>query len=65
MPDKINSFKHTWSIPLLLALLTMAGLLSALSGTGTWRILSWIVLSVPILVIAWCVLKQSGGRLPK
>lgn len=44
-------------MPLLLAFLTIMGLLSALLGTGFWRILSWMVLSVPVIVITRSILK--------
>jgi hypothetical protein len=42
-----------FGMPLLLGLATMAGLLSALLGQGLWHVLSWILLGVPIAVVAW------------
>ena len=39
-----------WSWPLLLALLTMAGLVMALVGDGWWDVLSTLALGVPVLV---------------
>jgi hypothetical protein len=39
-----------------MAALTLLGLLSALLGEGgLWWLLSWVTLSVPLLVIAGCV----------
>lgn len=54
-----NNFNHTWKVPLLLALVTIAGLLSALLGTGVWRVLSWIMLGVPVIVIIKFALKRK------
>jgi hypothetical protein len=48
-----------WRWPTVLALLTVFGLLSALLGEGgVWWALSWIALSLPLLVIAACVLRR-------
>ena len=43
-------FYHIWKVPLLLTILTLAGLLSALVGTGVWHVFSWVALSIPLLV---------------
>jgi hypothetical protein len=47
-----------WSIPPILALLSLIGLLSALLGNGVWDVLSWATLAVPLAVIGWL----GGGR---
>ncbi|MFT3815620.1 MAG: hypothetical protein QM740_20025 [Acidovorax sp.] len=36
-----GSFKRVWAMPLLLAALTLFGLLAALLGTGVWHGLAW------------------------
>lgn len=41
-----------WAMPLLLALLTIFGLLAALLGTGAWRWASWFALGAPVVVAA-------------
>jgi hypothetical protein len=47
-----------WRWPLLLAGLTVLGLLSALLGQhGVWFWLSWLTLSVPLVVIVGAVLQ--------
>lgn len=46
-------FTHIWAWPIMLALLTVFGLLSALLGTGIWHWLSWAVLSVPLILIGY------------
>lgn len=45
-------FLRVWRWPILLAALTIFGLLSALLGQpGIWHGLSWITLCIPLLVI--------------
>ncbi len=39
--------KRRFTIPLVLAVLTMAGLISALLGDGVWDALSWVALGIP------------------
>ncbi len=41
-------------VPAILAVLSGVGLISALLGDGVWDGLSWLALSVPIAVVAWC-----------
>ncbi len=55
-----------WRWPVLLAALSVFGLLSALLGQGgIWWILSWIALSMPLAMIVRCVwLRPAGGRAP-
>jgi hypothetical protein len=48
---KHTSFRRLWGMPLLMAVLIIFGLLAALLGTGVWHVLSWIALSVPVVVI--------------
>jgi hypothetical protein len=51
--------KTVWSWPLVLAVLMLFGLLSALLGEGgLWWVLSWLALSVPLMVIAYCVIRR-------
>jgi hypothetical protein len=51
-------FLRLWGMPLVLVILILFGLLAALLGTGIWHPLSWMALSVPMLTIAWYVLKK-------
>jgi hypothetical protein len=51
MRKQVKKTAHTWRIPVLLSLLTIIGLLSALLGTGPWRVFSWIVLSIPVIIL--------------
>lgn len=45
--------KKVWGIPVLLGLLTLAGLLSALLGTGVWYPVSWGMMLIPLAIILW------------
>ena len=48
-----------WRWPLLMAVLTVVGLGSALLGEGgAWWGLSWVALSIPLAVIAFCVVRR-------
>jgi membrane protein implicated in regulation of membrane protease activity len=43
--------RSVWTIPTLLAALTVAGLLSALLGEPmAWKALAWALLAIPLLV---------------
>jgi len=44
-------FFKVWGIPILLAVITIAGLLFAIMGLGIWHIFSWIALSIPVYVM--------------
>ncbi len=45
--------KKVWGAPLILAFISIFGLLAALLGTGVWYVLSWITLTIPIVIIIW------------
>ncbi len=49
----------TWGWPLLLAAATLAGLASGILGDGVWDYISWVALSVPLVVIANKVWRQT------
>lgn len=48
-----------WKWPVALAGLTLLGLLAALlEQDDAWRIVSWIALGIPLIVVAACVLRS-------
>jgi hypothetical protein len=51
--------------PILLFVVITGGILSALLGDDIWDSLSWLLLSVPLLVIALCLLNPSSWRRAK
>lgn len=44
------NYIKVWKYPVLLAVLTVFGLIAALAGTGIWHVLSWSALTVPVAV---------------
>ena len=48
-----RSFGEILRVPVLLSIITSAGLLSALLGDGVWNALSWVALSIPLAVIVF------------
>jgi hypothetical protein len=46
--------RRTWTAPLLLALITTSGLLSALLGEQIgWKVAAWIALAAPVVTAIW------------
>jgi hypothetical protein len=45
--------RKVYRIPLFLSFITTVGLLSALLGDGVWDAFSWILLAIPIAILAW------------
>lgn len=45
------STRQIWSMPIALALVSAAGLISALLGDRIWDVLSWMALAEPVVVI--------------
>ncbi|WP_398474806.1 hypothetical protein [Tardiphaga sp.] len=56
----MSSFMRQWLWPIVLAMVTVFGLLAALVGEGgTWWALSWLLLAVPLLVIAKALSRRA------
>ena len=49
-----------WRMPILLALVSGAGLLLALLASDTWHLLAWLGVGAPLLVIVWQAWRQRG-----
>ena len=49
------SLRRVFGVPLLLAIATVIGLISALLADGIWDALSWITLALPMVVAAWAI----------
>jgi len=48
-----------WGAPVVLAILTTIGLISALLGDGIWDALSAVTLGIPCLAGAWYCLRRA------
>ncbi|MDR0262862.1 MAG: hypothetical protein LBJ04_06515 [Sphingobacterium sp.] len=46
-----NNFLKLWGMPMLLAVLSLFGLIAALLGDGLWDYLGWLALSVPLFLV--------------
>ncbi|MET0321415.1 MAG: hypothetical protein ABW069_11900 [Duganella sp.] len=46
-------FRRLWGGPILMAVLTAIGLMSALLGDGVWDIVSAVTLGIPVLACAY------------
>lgn len=53
MTQTTFSFGKVYGPPVILALITATGLLSALFGDGVWDEVSWIAMAVPLAIIFW------------
>jgi hypothetical protein len=53
-----------WAPPLVLAVVSAVGLVSALLADGVADVLAWLSLGVPVLVVGWYILPlaQRGRR---
>ena len=56
--------RSTFAIPLLLALLSLLGLVVALTGEGWRDQLSWAALFAPLASVLWAVARQSSPKDP-
>ncbi|UUR08310.1 hypothetical protein [Sphingomonas glaciei] len=54
--------RSTFALPAILALLSLAGLVSALTGDGWRDFVSWAVLSMPLLATVWAVARRSSRK---
>ena len=58
-----NSFMQLWGAPLLLSVLTLIGLVSALTGDGGLHYwVSWLLLGLPVVLCAWYAWRPPRKR---
>jgi hypothetical protein len=50
-----------WRWPIVLAVVTALGLLSALLGDAAWDALSWFALGTPVVVAAWFAWRPAAN----
>jgi hypothetical protein len=51
--------RSTFALPAVLAVLSLAGLVVALTGEGWRDFASWTALSIPLLAVAWAANKRT------
>jgi hypothetical protein len=49
----IKTPMQVWGAPIVLAVLTVIGLIAALLGDGVWDAVSALALGIPVLACAW------------
>lgn len=54
--------RSTFLIPALLALVSLAGLVIALTGEGWRDLLSWAALSAPLAAVLWAIARPSSSK---
>lgn len=52
--------RSTFAIPVAIALLSLAGLVIALTGDGWRDALSWAALSVPVIAVGWAAARRPS-----
>lgn len=62
MRPRQSSFWKVFTIPVVIALLSAAGLFAALLGDGVWDGLSWIGLGVPAVLGLRGLLSRRSAR---
>ena len=50
-----NALRAIFAVPLLLALVSIVGLVVALTGDGWRDAISWALLALPILAVGWAM----------
>lgn len=50
-----QSIRAIFAMPLILALLSLIGLVAALTGDGIRDAVSWLGLAVPVAVVGWAM----------
>ena len=58
----IRTRMQIWAMPVLLAVLTVVGLVAALLGDGVWDLVSALALGAPVAAGAWYAPRRPGSR---
>ena len=59
-----RSLPRIFAWPIVFAVMSVAGLVSALLGDGLWDWLSWFALGLPVVVIGLLMVSQAKARRP-
>ena len=61
-PRRFIPLRRIFLVPAVLAVLSAAGLVSALFGDGTWDVVSWLALATPIAIAAYFAGRAYADR---
>ena len=56
----MKGFLSLFGAPLALAVLTLVGLTAALLGGEPWRPVSWVALTIPLVVLGWRIVRPRS-----
>jgi hypothetical protein len=59
LPPKRLSVRRVFGVPLILAVASLIGLISALVGDDVWDVLSWVTLGAMVVVMGWYWLRRT------
>lgn len=59
MTPPTSAFRHVWMMPVVLGVLTLAGLVVGLLADGVWDLVAVTALALPVLVGAWHALRPA------
>jgi hypothetical protein len=59
-----QSLGDIFLIPAIIAVVSCAGLISALVGDDLWDVLSWLTLSMPVAVAIWYAFRRRKAAKP-
>lgn len=54
-PGKHQGLRAIFAVPLLIAVLSTVGLVSALTGDGWRDVISWLGLAAPVFAVFWAM----------
>lgn len=56
-PHRRGNWRSVYGIPIVIGMLSTAGLLSALLSTGAGRVFAWLALGLPLAIVGYFYLR--------
>ncbi|AFT69324.1 Putative membrane protein [Alloalcanivorax dieselolei B5] len=53
-----NTPTRIFAVPVLIAVISLIGLVAALLGDGVLDVMSWVGLAMPVVMIGWAMVKR-------
>lgn len=58
--SRVQSPRQIWGIPTLLGVVSLVGLVAALVADGVGDALSWVALTIPVVISVWGFRRRSA-----
>lgn len=58
MKSRDLGLKAVFGVPVIVAILSLFGLIAALIGDGVWDGIGWLTLGVPVGVLVWALIAR-------